>query len=120
MTTIPPVPEVAPEPHHVIAEPGTKLEQLHAAYIAAKAQADEAAKAAKALSDAIKVELTAFDPSERRFTLASTDPSVPSLGLTYVESWRVDTARLKREAPETWQAFAKLSTSWTLKPSGGA
>lgn len=107
-------PAIEPEPHAVVAEQGTRLEQLHAAYADAKAAADEAAARLKAITDALKVELTAAaGPEARRIELTS-GPG-PALRLTYTESWRLDSKRLKAEHPETWVAYAKKGGSWTLK-----
>lgn len=102
-------------PATVVAEAGTRLEQLHAAYATAKAEADEAAARLKAVTDAIKVELTQVEPEARRIELRSST-GAPALRLTYLESWRLDSTRLKREHPETWVAYARKSGSWRLAP----
>lgn len=106
-------PVVEPEPVHVDAASDERLAQLHATYADLKAKADQAAKEVKAVSDAIKLELTQRDPDSRRFTL--TGDGGPALALTYAESWRIDSTRLKREAPETYVQYAKKSGSWTLR-----
>lgn len=109
----PPMPE--PPPLAVQAKGRSRLEQLHAAYGPAKAAKDEAEKNLKAITDAIKVELTQLDPNQRKFELFSKpDAGVRPLRLTYVESWRVDSTRLKAEQPEVYVAFAKQSGSWRL------
>lgn len=116
-----PTPEqpVEPEPTRVQAEPGTRLEQLHAAYPAAKSAADAAAAALKAITDGIKLELTQAAPEARRIALGG--DAGPALQLTYAESWRVDAKKLKAEDPLTYVRFATKSGSWTLKAvRGGA
>lgn len=107
-----PMPE--PAPLTVTAPPASRLEQLHAAYADAKAEQDAAAKKLKAITDAIKVEVTSLDPNERRFEITGAS-GAPPLRLTYVESWRVDSKRLKAEQPELYVAYAKQSGAWTLK-----
>lgn len=97
--------------------PESRLEQLHAAYAEAKAQADEAAKRLKGITDAIKAELTAQHPGAPRLTLQSN--AGPALGLTYSESWRVDAKRLKAENPLVYVTYAVKSGSWRLAPVRG-
>lgn len=110
--------EVEQAPVTVTPQAGTRLEQLHAAYADAKAAADDAAAKLKAVTDAIKVELTQAAPEgERKIELAG--QAGPVLRLTYSESWRLDSKRLKAEHPETWVRYAKKSGSWTLKATGG-
>lgn len=105
----------------VIVEPPaeSRLAQLHAAYPAAKAAADEAAATLKAITDAIKLELTQAAPDEERVTLRGDGPT---LALTYAERWTIDSRKLKAEDPETYVRYAKKGGSWTLKalPQGGA
>ena len=93
-------------------EAGSKLEQLHAEWADAKAAADAAAARLKQITDSIKSELTEAAPGAPRVQLVS--PHGPALGLTYSESWRIDTPRLKREQPELYVAYAKKSGSWRL------
>lgn len=113
----PEAPVIEPEPKLVKARKGSKLEQLHALYAEVKAEADAAAKKLKTITDAIKLELTGLDPNERRFELAS-GADAPPLRLNYVESWRIDTPKMKREDPETYVRFAKKSGSWRLSTGG--
>lgn len=95
----------------------SRLEQLHASYPALKAAADAANKALKDCTDGIKAELVALAPAQQRFALTS--PHGPALTLSYVESWRVDTKKLKAERPDVYVLFAKQGGSWTLKPAQG-
>lgn len=97
-----------------------RLAQLHAAYADSKARRDEADAQFKAISDAIKSELTTLAP-EGSTRIGLTGDHGPALGLTYAESWRIDSRRLKREDPETYVRYAVQSGSWTLradKPGG--
>lgn len=111
---LPTPPAAEPEPLTVTAPVDSRLAQLQAVYAEKKAAKDAAEKELKAITDAIKVELTSLDPEERRFELTG-NGDAPSLRLTYVESWRLDSTRMKRENPETYVRYAKKSGSWTLK-----
>ena len=123
MTETPTIDQVFdPGPRQVQPRSNSRLAALHAAYADAKAAVDAAGEQLKAITDAIKVELTAVDPNERRFELVPANGvQARPLQLTYVESWRVDSTKLKREDPETYVRYAKKSGSWRLAPakSGG-
>lgn len=103
----------------VLVEPpaDSRLATFHALYAEAKAEADAANEKLKAITDAIKIELTQVAPEERRLELRTN--GAPTLRLTYSEAWRVDSSRLKRDAPEVYKTFAKKSGSWKLKAVGG-
>jgi hypothetical protein len=94
-----------------------RLSQLHAAYTAAKDEADAAAERLKIVNDGIKAELQRLAPGEPRLALSG--PDGPPLTLVRSESWRVDSKKLKAEDPETYVRYAKKSESWTLKASKG-
>lgn len=112
--------QTAEPPLHVVqAAQSARLAQLHAAYADAKAANDAAAEQLKAITDAIKLELTQAAP-EGYTRIGLDGPDGPPLRLTYAESWRVDSRKLKAEDPETYVRYAKKSGSWTLKAAGGA
>lgn len=97
-----------------------KLAQLHAMYAPAKAKADAAAEELKTVTTAIKAELAAIAPGQPKVDLVG--EGCPPLGLRHVESWRIDSRRLKAVDPETYARYAKRSETWALKPlsqSGG-
>jgi hypothetical protein len=110
-------PQIQPPPVQVTPRKNSKLEQLHAIYLDAKAKADQATADLKTVTDSIKAELVKAAPDQPRVELVS--PHGPRLTLTYVESWRVDATRLKKEAPETYVMFAKKGGSWQLKAARG-
>lgn len=113
-------PPIEPGPTLVQPRGNSRLASLHAAYADAKAAVDAAGEQLKAITDAIKVELTAIDPNERRFELRPANGvTARPLQLTYVESWRLDSTRMKREQPETWVTYAKKSGSWRLAEGKG-
>ncbi|HSV38713.1 MAG TPA: hypothetical protein VLI04_08135 [Nocardioidaceae bacterium] len=114
------LPPVAPTnlPHIVVASTGTRLEQLHASYADLKAQADEAAKRLKAVTDGIKAELAAAEPGQERVELRS--PVGPPLRMSYVESWRFDSKRLKTERPDLYVVYAVKGGSWQLRTVAGS
>jgi hypothetical protein len=108
-------PTVDPGPRQVQPRSNSRLAALHAAYADAKAAVDAASEQLKAITDAIKLELTATDPNERRFELLPANGlDARPLQLTYVESWRIDSTRLKKENPETYVRYAKKSGAWRL------
>lgn len=110
----------APEPPAalVAAPPNSRLEQLQAMYPDLKARADAAAKAFKDCTDAIKLELTTAAPGQSRVDLAG-GAHGPALALTYAESWRIDSGRLKAEQPALYVTYAKKGGSWSLRVAKG-
>lgn len=116
-TDLPPVPPTN-QPHIVVAETGTRLEQLHASYTDLKAQADEAAKRYRAVTDAIKAELAAAEPNQERVELRS--PVGPPLRMAYVERWTFDSKRLKAERPDLYVTYAVKGGSWQLRTVAGS
>lgn len=103
------------------AEPQGRLEALAAAYAEAKPAAEAAEAYLKQITDAIKVELANAAPGALKVDLASPVLAAP-LRLQARTSWRLDTKRLKAEAPETYVQYAVQSTAWELRavPGGGA
>lgn len=98
----------------VTPEPDSRLAQLAAQYDLAKAEADKAATDLKAITNAIKLELTNAAPGETSIDLVS-DDLVNPLRLVAVESWRIDATKLKSERPETYVRYTVKGTSWTLR-----
>lgn len=97
--------------------PGSRLEQMHAAYADAKAAADDATEKLKAITDAIKLELSQAAP-EGATKVDLVGPG-PSLRLSWSETWRFDSRRFKAEDPETYVRYAKKSGAWTLRAAAG-
>lgn len=93
----------------------SRLQQLHALYGPAKAKADAAAAELKAVTDGIKAELAAAAP-EGSTKVDLLSPVGPPLRLDYRESWRIDSRKLKREAPELYVRYARQSHGWYLVP----
>ena len=98
----------------LVADPNERLKQLQAAYVEAKAANDAASEHLRLITDAIKAELQAAVPGTDKVVLPAAGDA-PALTLTRVESWRIDTARLKREQLATYVQYAKKSESWTLR-----
>lgn len=95
-------------------EPGSRLDDLLAVYAELKPRADELAGRLKTVTDAIKAELRAADETATRIDVEH--PALPQpLRLTYVETWTLDTKRLKAEQPETYVTYARKGGSWQLR-----
>lgn len=114
--TTDPLAQPPPEPPavQVVAPPNSRLEQLQALYPLLKDKADAAGKEFKDCVDAIKLELTTAAPGRTRVDLAGT-AHIPALALTYAESWRIDSGRLKAEQPALYVTYAKKGGSWSLR-----
>lgn len=108
------------QPDSVVVTPdaGTRLSDLHAAWFAAKAAADEASAQLKVVTDAIKAELTQMVPEVASLELAS-EGQRPLL-LKYTERWTIDSKKLKADDPETYVKYAKKSGSWSLRAGGAS
>jgi hypothetical protein len=117
MTDQPEGPTIEPKPAQVTPQAGTRLEQLHALYEEAKARKDEAETALKAITDGIKAELAQQAPGAERVVVTGT--AGPPLQMTYVESWRVDSRKLKAQDPETYVRYATKSGTWKLEKVRG-
>ncbi|WP_428964128.1 hypothetical protein [Micromonospora fluostatini] len=94
--------------------PGSRLDDLLAAYAVLKPAADEAAARLKTVTDAIKAELTTALPDVQRIEVAHGSLAQP-LRLTYVDSWRLDTKALKAEMPEVYVRYARKGGKWDLR-----
>ena len=110
MTEQPTAQQVVP----IAATSTPRLAQLHAAYDEAQAAYDAAASHFEAIKTGIKAELAALAP-EGSTRIGLTGEHGPGLSLTYAESWRLDSRKMKREDPETYVRYAKPSGSWTLR-----
>jgi hypothetical protein len=115
-------PTCGPQPEIPVVnyEPGSRLEQLHAEYVEAKAAERGASDRAKAATDALKLELNTAAPGATKVELEGT--AGPRLSLGYIETWRFDSTKFKKDDPFTYVKYAKKSGSWTLRAakSGGA
>lgn len=107
MTDVQQVPRVQ-VPH------GGRLEDLLATYAHLKPQADEAASRLKAVTDAIKLELTSAVPDALKIDVAHEALTQP-LRLSWIESWTLDSKRMKAEDPATYVRFARKGGSWQLR-----
>lgn len=101
-------------PASIEPSPGSRLDALAAAYAQAKPAADAAAARLKEITDAIKVELTTAAPGSTQVDLHSSELERP-LRLSARTSWRLDTNRLKAEAPNLYVRFAERRTVWDLR-----
>jgi hypothetical protein len=102
-----PVPAVQPAP-------GSRLDDLLAVYAGLKPQADEISTRLKTVTDAIKSELMTAAPGAQRVDVAHEALAQP-LRLSYVETWTLDTKRLKAENPALYVTYARKGGSWQLR-----
>lgn len=94
--------------------PGSRLDDLLAAYAELKPRADEALERLKTVTDGIKAELHAGAPDAQQVDVAH--PALPqALRLSYVERWTLDAKRLKADDPETYVRYARKGGSWQLR-----
>ncbi|HEX6871069.1 MAG TPA: hypothetical protein VF163_08225 [Micromonosporaceae bacterium] len=101
-------------PTNAVVTPGSRLEDLLATYAHLKPQVDELTGRLKSITDAIKAELVAANPDATRIAVDSAALAAP-LRVSYVESWRLDSKRLKAEAPETYVRYAVKSGHWEMR-----
>lgn len=94
--------------------PESRLDMLLAQYDLAHAEKAKAEETLKAITDGIKHELATAAPSNPDVRVDSPHLARP-LRMTAVTSFRIDTARLKKEQPETYVRYGKESTAWVLK-----
>lgn len=96
--------------------PGSRLEQLVSAYETLKARRDEAREALETCSDAIKAEVRGAYPGQKSFIITGS-PHWPALRLTWSRPWRLDSRRMKAEAPRLYVQFAVRSDEgqWDLR-----
>lgn len=102
----------------VSAVPGSRLEDLLSQEHAAEAASKEAADRLKGVRDAIKAELTQAHPGVERFDIMGT-PHRPAKQLTWVNTVRLNTGRLKAEQPLVYVEYAEFGGKWVLSPARG-
>lgn len=98
-------------------EPDSRLAQLHAVYFERKAAKETAEADLKAVVDMLKTALSEAAPDRPKVRLEG--PAGRALVMTYVESWRVQTAKLKKEYPQVYAICAQQSGSWRLEAEKG-
>lgn len=111
-------PQIEQPPRVIEPAPDSRLEQLLAQYDLAKAEAEKAAEALKAISDGVKAELAAQLAEGETALEVTSDLLARPLRLSNVESWRVDAKKLKAEDPVTYVRYAVQGHSWRLAPVG--
>lgn len=98
----------------ITAGTGTRLEALAEAYALAKPAADAAAAHLESITDAIKVELTNAAPGATKVDLNADALEAP-LRLSARTSWRLDSKRLKQQAPAVYAQYAVQTSYWELR-----
>ena len=93
------------------------LVEARARYAEAKEAADAAAETLKGATSKLKAAITEASGGAYRTVLNV--PGFKPVNLTYVESWRIDTKRLKAEQPALYVDYAERSGAWRLEQSRG-
>lgn len=97
------------------ADPADRLAALYDAYPAAKAEADEAAKRLKAITDGIKLELTTRAPDGTQKLELRGSGGTP-LRLAWQVTRRFNTKRFQKEQAAVYESYREPSGSWVLAP----
>jgi hypothetical protein len=107
MTTTPPLARAQ-------VEPGSRLEDLLATYAHLKPQADELAERLDLVKAGIRAELQAQAPNALKIEVAH-EALPQALRLSYIESWSLDTKKLKAEDPALYVRYARKGGRWELR-----
>lgn len=94
-----------------------RLTQLYAEYERLKPRVEELKADLKSVVDGIKVELTLAHPGVTRIDVNHPSLTEP-LVLRYVVSPRLDSKRMKAEAPDLYATYAVPSGRWELARAG--
>lgn len=105
----------SPQPVWVEAKPGSRLEDLLVTYALLKPQADEIADRLDTVKAAIKAEMAAAAPEGSQKIDVAHEALPNALRLSYVESWRIDTKKLKAVDPATYVRWAVKGGKWELR-----
>lgn len=103
-----------PPPAEAIAKPGSRLEELLAAYDVEKANAAEATARFEAVTKALKTELSEAFPG-RKDIVASGAPNLPKLRLAWRTPWRFNDKRFKEEQPVLYVKYSEQGGHWELR-----
>lgn len=105
-----------PSEGRVVTEPGTRLQQLHAAYGVAKAELKSAEERFDAIAAGIKAELSVSGTP--KVLLTGTEGADP-LRLSWVVQRRLDSKRLAVDHPAIHATYLKEGGYWKLEPVKG-
>jgi hypothetical protein len=94
--------------------PDARILALYEAYPSAKAEADEAARRLKDITDGIKFELGTAAPGVDKIELRG--PHGTPLRYARQITRRFNTKRFQREQAEVYESYREPSESWVLAP----
>ena len=101
---------------HLQAPAESRLEQLLAQYAPARAAYEEALANFEAVKNAIKATATVYASEAGSDSITvSGRPGLPVLSVRWAKQWRLNTARLKEEQPETYVRYAEQHGRWELR-----
>jgi len=95
----------------VTAEPDTELAQLVAEFDRLDAEVKERSAELDSVKARLKVALQELKPGEAEVLLTAPGLAKP-LRMWFQEKYVLESARMKREAPEIWVRWAKKSGIW--------
>lgn len=104
-----------PPAFRVPAGPDSHLEQLLVMYDEAKAAADAANTRLEDLKTSLKARLSAVVPEGTTRISADAARLGLAYNMTWVERTDVDTKRMRAEAPDVYEQFARKSGRWELR-----
>ena len=100
-------------PVELAASSDAELEQLMSEYRYRKTKVAEETERLDVVKSRLKARLQeAANGAEK--VLLHAEGGKP-VSLTYKESWRLDSARLKKENPAVWVQYAKKTGNWELR-----
>lgn len=98
----------------ITAQPGSRLGELAEMYAMLKPQAEEVKNRLEEVVNAIKLELNTAAPDSHRVQLQSPALTAP-LELSARTAWKLDSKKLKAEAPALYVQYAVQTTYWELR-----
>ena len=108
-------PEPGPALAAVYAQPGSRLEELLAAYGPAKAAAADAKARLEAVTSALKAELTAAAGPDARAIALSGGPGLGRLRLAWVPRWEFRVKDFKADHPVLYVQYGHQGGRWELR-----
>jgi hypothetical protein len=108
-------PQARYNPAELTAAPGSRQEELLAAYESAKAAKEDAVARFESVSAALKNVMTATAPNGSTDITLAGSPGLPRLRLRWLAPWRFDSKRFKAERPEDYVRYEVQGGHWDMR-----